>query len=44
MARLIALLVLLVVLAGCGGATTPCDDSDPTGICANSHSQTHDAV
>jgi len=44
MSKLLVLIALCFILAGCGGATTPCDDSDPTGICANSHSQTHDAV
>jgi hypothetical protein len=38
--KLAALLALMVVLAGCGGpgVTGPCDDSDPVGICASSHS------
>jgi hypothetical protein len=35
-------IVLFFVLAGCaGGVTGPCDDSDPIGPCATSHSQTH---
>jgi hypothetical protein len=40
--RLLALLsVILFALSGCGGpgVTGPCDDSDPVGICANSHGQ-----
>jgi hypothetical protein len=38
-----ALFTLIFVLAGCGGGvTTPCDDSDPVGICAGSHSHTYD--
>jgi hypothetical protein len=37
-----ALLGLLFLLAGCGGATTPCSDADPAGICANSHGQTYE--
>jgi hypothetical protein len=33
---------LVFVLAGCGGgATKPCDNSDPVGPCATSHGQTH---
>jgi len=41
--RLALFLVLLLVLADCGGpgVTGPCDDSDPVGPCATSHSQTH---
>jgi hypothetical protein len=39
MSKLLALIALMLVLAGCGGAVSgPCDDSDPVGICANSHS------
>jgi hypothetical protein len=36
-------MALILVLAGCagGGVTGPCDDSDPVGPCATSHSQTH---
>jgi hypothetical protein len=35
-------MVLILVLSGCaGGVTGPCDDSDPVGPCATSHSQTH---
>jgi len=37
MTKTLLLLALMVLLAGCG-ATTPCDDSDPVGICANAHS------
>jgi hypothetical protein len=39
--RLLALVsVILFGLADCaGGVTGPCDDSDPVGICANSHGQ-----
>jgi len=40
MSRLLALIVFIVALAGCG-TTTPCDDSDPIGPCATSHGQTH---
>src|ERR1700722_10094629 len=29
MSKLLALIALIFVLACCGGATTPCDDSDP---------------
>jgi len=44
MSKLLALVALIFVLAGCGGDTTgPCDDSDPIGPCATSHGQTHDA-
>jgi hypothetical protein len=40
--RLLAVLSLIFVLSGCGGAPTKaCDDSDPVGPCATSHSQTH---
>ena len=42
--RVLALIALIFVLAGCGGpgVTGPCvnEDQDPTGICANSHSET----
>jgi hypothetical protein len=41
MSKLLALIALIFVLACCGGATTPCDDSDPVGPCATSHGQTH---
>ena len=44
MARTILLIAALIMcgFAGCGGAPqTPCDDSDPVGICANSHSKTY---
>ena len=35
-------LVLLFVVAGCGGAvTTPCDDSDPVGVCRKSHGRSY---
>jgi hypothetical protein len=37
------MLAVLLVLAACGGVTGPCDDSDPVGPCATSHSQTHGA-
>ena len=44
--RLIALLTLMLVLAGCtsGAPTTPCPDPDPNPIspCATSHSHTYD--
>jgi hypothetical protein len=39
--KLLALIALVLVLAGCGGHVTPCvnEDLDPTGICANSHGE-----
>jgi hypothetical protein len=39
----ILMLVAVLMLAACGGpgVTGPCDDSDPVGPCATSHSQTH---
>jgi hypothetical protein len=40
MTRLMALLAFMFVLSACG-AQAPCDDSDPVGACATSHSQTH---
>jgi hypothetical protein len=36
MSKTLLLLALMLLLVGCG-STTPCDDSDPVGICANSH-------
>ena len=36
-----ALLAMLLALAGCGGVTGPCDDSDPVGPCATSHGHTY---
>ncbi|HZK90713.1 MAG TPA: hypothetical protein VFC56_11245 [Stellaceae bacterium] len=42
MGKLAALLALMFALAGCGGPQTPCDDSDPVGICANAHSHVGD--
>jgi hypothetical protein len=36
MSKTLLLLALMLLLAGCG-STTPCDDSDPVGICANAH-------
>ncbi len=39
MSKLLLLFVLAFTLAACGAPTTPCDDSDPVGICANSHHQ-----
>jgi hypothetical protein len=40
--RFLAILSLILVLSGCGGAPIKaCDDSDPVGPCATSHSQTH---
>jgi hypothetical protein len=44
MARLLALIGLIVVLADCGGpgVTGPCPENpDPISPCATSHSQTH---
>jgi hypothetical protein len=39
MSKLLTVVALLLVLAGCsGGVTKPCDDSDPVGPCATSHS------
>jgi hypothetical protein len=37
------MLATMFLLAACGGpgVTGPCDDSDPVGPCATSHSQTH---
>ena len=39
----ILMLVAVLMLAACGGpgVTGPCDNSDPVGPCATSHSQTH---
>jgi hypothetical protein len=34
MTKVLLFLLLVFVLAGCG-STTPCDESDPVGICAN---------
>jgi hypothetical protein len=39
--KLVLVLALGVFLAACGGVSGPCDDSDPVGPCATSHSQTH---
>jgi uncharacterized protein YceK len=36
MTKTLLLLAMMLLLAGCG-STTPCDDSDPAGICANAH-------
>jgi hypothetical protein len=36
MSKMLLLLTLIFLLTGCG-ATTPCNDSDPVGICANAH-------
>jgi hypothetical protein len=44
MVRLLAIIMLSAMLAGCGGPPVkPCPDPDPdpTGPCATSHSQTH---
>ncbi|HZK91680.1 MAG TPA: hypothetical protein VFC56_16185 [Stellaceae bacterium] len=30
---------LMLAVSGCGHVSGPCDDSDPAGICANSHGQ-----
>ena len=40
MFRLLVFAALIIAVAGCG-STTPCDDSDPVGPCATSHSQVH---
>ena len=37
MTKIVLLLAVGLLLVGCG-ATDPCDDSDPVGICANAHS------
>jgi hypothetical protein len=39
---LLPMLAAMFLLAACGGpgVTGPCDDSDPVGPCATSHSQT----
>jgi len=44
MSKILALIALVFVLAGCGGpgVTGPCSDADPVGACANSHSQTYE--
>jgi hypothetical protein len=45
MIKLLALVGLIVILAGCGGpgVSGPCPDPDPDpiGPCATSHGQTH---
>jgi hypothetical protein len=41
MFKLLAFVALIFVLSGCGGATTPCNDADPVGICAGSHSHVY---
>jgi hypothetical protein len=44
MTKLVLLLALAWIVAGCAGApTTPCPDPDPdpNSPCATSHSQTH---
>jgi hypothetical protein len=43
MSKLSVLIAVIFVLAGCGGGVTgPCDDSDPVGVCATSHSHTYE--
>jgi hypothetical protein len=43
MFKLALFLTLILVLSGCGPSVSgPCDDYDPVGICANSHSHTYD--
>jgi hypothetical protein len=42
MVRLLAVLGVILSLAGCGDVTGPCNDADPVGICASSHSHTYD--
>jgi hypothetical protein len=37
MSKLALILAVLVALSSCSSVTGPCDDSDPTGICASSH-------
>ncbi|HWD58618.1 MAG TPA: hypothetical protein VG308_10090 [Stellaceae bacterium] len=40
MTELALLFAAVLMLAGCsGGVTGPCNDSDPVGPCATSHSQ-----
>jgi len=34
------MLAALLLLAACGGVTGPCNDADPVGPCATSHSHT----
>ena len=44
MAKFAIFFVVVLVLSACAGApTTPCDDYDPVGICATSHSHSYDA-
>ena len=39
MYKLAAAVALMLMVTSCGGGVTGlCDDSDPVGICANSHS------
>lgn len=37
MSKLTLVFTLILLLSGCGSVSGPCDDSDPAGICANSH-------
>jgi hypothetical protein len=38
--RFLPMLVAVLLLAACGGVTGPCNDADPVGPCATSHSHT----
>ena len=41
MCRLLSILALVLVVAGCGGSVTPGDDSDPAGAYRFSHSRSY---
>ncbi|HEU0217486.1 MAG TPA: hypothetical protein VFQ90_12560 [Stellaceae bacterium] len=38
--RVLPMLVAGLLLAACGGVSGPCNDADPVGPCATSHSHT----
>jgi hypothetical protein len=42
MPKLLSLLALVLLISACAGPQVPCDDSDPVGPCATSHSHTYD--